>query len=158
MPALTGQSRKIRRHTRDCDTRRIRRRLEASLHYYAENPDQIDQRLDELAHEWDIERLLESNASTLILIGSLMSAFGHRRGHVLTGIVSGFLLQHAVQGWCPPLVVLRRLGVRSKDEILEEHYALRVLRGDLDELLSRDYERPEDRIPLLLGLLEANAA
>jgi hypothetical protein len=42
----------------------------------------------------------------------------------------GFLLQHAVQGWCPPLPLLRRLGVRTADEINEERYALKALRGD----------------------------
>jgi hypothetical protein len=45
-------------------------------------------------------------------------------------VVAGFLLQHALQGWCPPLPVLRRLGVRTADEINQERYALKALRGD----------------------------
>lgn len=34
------------------------------------------------------------------------------------------LLQHGLQGWCPPLPVLRRLGVRTRGEIDREKYAL----------------------------------
>jgi DnaJ-domain-containing protein 1 len=32
--------------------------------------------------------------------------------------------------WCPSLSALRRLGIRSRQEIDEEKYALRTLRGD----------------------------
>jgi hypothetical protein len=45
-------------------------------------------------------------------------------------VVLTFLFQHAVQGWCPPLPVLRRLGVRTRKEIDRERYALKALRGD----------------------------
>lgn len=44
-------------------------------------------------------------------------------------MVAGFLFQHAVQGWCPPVPILRRLGVRTEAEIFEEITALRTL-GD----------------------------
>jgi len=47
-------------------------------------------------------------------------------------IVLPFLFQHAVQGWCPPVPVFRWLGVRTRQEIDEEKYALKVLRGDFD--------------------------
>jgi hypothetical protein len=48
--------------------------------------------------------------------------------------VAGFLLQHAVQGWCPPVPVFRRLGFRTQTEIDYERYALKVLRGDFQGL------------------------
>ena len=38
--------------------------------------------------------------------------------------VAAFLLEHAVQGWCPPLAVLRRLGVRTAHEIERERRGL----------------------------------
>ena len=44
--------------------------------------------------------------------------------------MSLFLLQHALQGWCPPLPLLRRLGVRTQAEIERERYALKAIRGD----------------------------
>jgi len=60
-----------------------------------------------------------------------------RRWLVLPALVSGFLLQHALQGWCPPVPVLRRLGFRTMAEIDRERYALKTLRGDFVGLTSR---------------------
>lgn len=36
----------------------------------------------------------------------------------------GFLAHHAARGWCPPVAVLRRLGVRTSQEICAERVAL----------------------------------
>jgi hypothetical protein len=44
--------------------------------------------------------------------------------------VTAFLFQHAVQGWCPPVPILRRLGFRTVTEIEQERHALKALRGD----------------------------
>jgi hypothetical protein len=41
-------------------------------------------------------------------------------------------MQHALQGWCPPVPLLRRLGFRTSFEIEEERQALKALRGDFD--------------------------
>ena len=49
-------------------------------------------------------------------------------------MVTAFLFQHAVQGWCPPIAVLRRLGVRTAREIEVERIALKALRGDFDDV------------------------
>ena len=46
--------------------------------------------------------------------------------------MTGFLFQHAVQGWCPPIPILRRLGFRTSYEIEEERAALKALRGDFE--------------------------
>lgn len=46
--------------------------------------------------------------------------------------MTGFLFQHAIQGWCPPLPILRRLGFRTAEEINQERYALKALRGDFE--------------------------
>lgn len=61
-----------------------------------------------------------------------------RRWFIFPAFVAGFLLQHAVQGWCPPLPVLRRLGFRTQPEIDYERYALKSLRGDFCNLPSSD--------------------
>ena len=58
----------------------------------------------------------------------------NRRWYLLPAAVATFLLQHAVQGWCPPVGLFRRLGVRTQREIDEERYALKVLRGDFDAI------------------------
>ncbi|MBL9162106.1 MAG: DUF2892 domain-containing protein [Planctomycetaceae bacterium] len=88
-------------------------------------PTAIRQRLGELDREWDIERLLETNASTAILVGSALGAFVDRRFFAVPAVIAAFLLQHAIQGWCPPLPVMRRLGVRTADEINRERAALK---------------------------------
>ena len=40
------------------------------------------------------------------------------------------MIQHVLKGWCPPLVLLRRLGFRTAAEINRERMALKILRGD----------------------------
>lgn len=94
----------------------------------------IGRRLRELDAEWDIERLLEANAATACLIGLGLGATVDRRWFALPAVVAAFLLQHAVQGWCPPLPVFRRLGVRTASEIDYERYALKALRGDFADV------------------------
>src|SRR5690606_22996169 len=99
---------------------------------YETHPEQIAARLAELDREWDIERTLEANASTLAFTGTMLAATVDRRWLALPAIVTGFLFQHAMQGWCPPLAILRRLGFRTAEEINQERYALKALRGDFD--------------------------
>jgi hypothetical protein len=107
----------------------------------AGGPEAIGHRLEELDREWDIERTLEANAATVSLVGVGLAAFVDRRFLALPAVVAGFLLQHAIQGWCPPLPVFRRLGVRTQGEIDEERFALKALRGDFRDVAGRDARR-----------------
>lgn len=127
-------TRRVPEHTSDEANRAIVRHTAVNVRFYANCPDQIDRRLDELDREWDIERMLEANAATLSLIGATLAATQDRRWLVLPGLVAAFLLQHATQGWCPPLPVLRRLGFRTSREIEVERTALKALRGDFREV------------------------
>ena len=123
---------RVARHTADDVNETIERQIEHSIRWHEANPEHIDARLRELDREWDIERVLETNASSLALAGVVLGATVHRRWLALPALVTGFLFQHAVQGWCPPLPVLRRLGYRTAREIAAERYALKALRGDFD--------------------------
>ena len=87
----------------------------------------IARRIEELDREWDVERVLQVNAATLALSGLLLGMTVNRKWLLLPGIVLPFLLQHSLQGWCPPLPLLRRLGVRTRNEIDREKYALKPL-------------------------------
>jgi len=98
------------------------------------DPAAIEARLQELDHEWDIERTLEANAATVALAGTVLGATVDRRFFALPAVVAGFLLQHALQGWCPPLPVFRRLGFRTQAEMERERYALKALRGDFEKV------------------------
>ncbi|MEW6168359.1 MAG: hypothetical protein AB1651_11765 [Pseudomonadota bacterium] len=116
---------RVRRHTPPQLNARIDQETELSVReHLAAGPEAVQRRLDELDREWDIERVLETMAPALILKGLAMSMLHDRRWLVLSGAVAGFLLQHAVQGWCPPIPLLRRLGVRTRGEIERERYAL----------------------------------
>lgn len=94
----------------------------------------IERRLKELDHEWDIERTLEANAASVVLLGVVLGATVNRKLFFLPALVGGFLLQHAIQGWCPPVPLFRRLGVRTQSEIEQERYALKALRGDFRKI------------------------
>lgn len=98
----------------------------------------IDQRLGALDREWDVERLLQTNASVIVLVGLALAATVSRKFLLLPAGVFGFFAQHALQGWCPPIPVFRRLGVRTQREIDRERYALKALRGDFDAVPSRE--------------------
>ncbi|MEX0654941.1 MAG: hypothetical protein WD151_12525 [Phycisphaeraceae bacterium] len=117
-------------HTAERVNERIHHATKANIDHYARHPEQIDQRLQQLDAEWDIERTLETNAAALALTGVLLGAFVSRRWLFLPGVVAGFLLQHGLQGWCPPVPLFRRMGVRTPREIEAERYALKAIRGD----------------------------
>jgi hypothetical protein len=117
----------------------IRRQTEANVARYAHaGREEIGRRLAELGREWDIERTLEANAATVSLIGLGLGAFVNRRFNLLPALVGGFLLQHALQGWCPSVPLFRRLGVRTQREIDDERCALKALRGDFRDVARAD--------------------
>ena len=130
MSLLPATTRRVERNTDAADNQRIRATIAVNVRYYAEHPEQIDRRLAELDREWDIERVLEANAAGLALGGSLLGLLRHRGFLILPLLVTAFLLQHALQGWCPPVPLLRRRGVRTAAEIERERAALKALRGD----------------------------
>ena len=110
--------------------------LENIRRYGYNSSEEIDERMQELSREWDVERVLEVNASTLALSGVLLGTLKDKRWFILSGVVTSFLLQHGLQGWCPPLPILRKLGLRTRKEIHEERIALKALRGDFNRVLA----------------------
>jgi hypothetical protein len=131
LPATTER---VSAHTADVINRRIRRETEERVAYFASHSAEIPARLRQLDREWDIERTLEANASTLALTGTVLGATVDKRWLTLPALVLTFLFQHAVQGWCPPVPVLRRFGFRTASEIEQERYALKALRGDFTQI------------------------
>jgi hypothetical protein len=96
--------------------------------------EELDLRVAELEQESDVERALEINASILALSGLALGVTVNRKLLVIPAIVLGFLLQHGIQGWCPPLPVLRRIGLRTRQEIAAEKYAVKAMRGDFEDV------------------------
>ena len=105
--------------------------------YLDATPQELAVRVAELEEEWDIERILILQSSGTALLGLGLAAISGKRWLLLSAVTSGFLLQHALQGWCPPLALHRRLGYRSRREIDLELHVLKALRGDYTALAGR---------------------
>jgi hypothetical protein len=132
---------RVRANTAPEINREIDLRMEDCVREYSrKGVAEINRRILELEQEWDMERVLETNASAIALTGLVLGATHNRKWLIVPGVVLSFLFQHAVQGWCPPVPVFRRLGVRTRQEIDEEKYALKALRGDFQRVESN---RPE---------------
>jgi len=121
---------RVRSNTSAEKNQKIEQEILNSIRYFAHNRKEIPARIAELDAEWDIERALELNAAVLALAGTVLAAVHNKKWLLLPALVTVFLTQHATQGWCPPLPLLRSLGIRTRQEIDSEKVALKVLMGD----------------------------
>lgn len=126
-------------HTADAINERNRLAIRQRVGYYAEHKDQIPERLRRLDAEWDVERALETGSATLTLTGLALGTLVNRKWFLLSAAVQGFFLQHALQGWCPPLPVFRKLGFRTQGEIQAERHALLQLLENAKAAASPDF-------------------
>lgn len=128
---MPSTARRVESNTDESLNERNRQRIRESVaRFDGADAASIDARIRELQQEWDMERALEANAASVALLGLGLGFFADRRWFLLPAAVAAFLLQHAVQGWCPPVGLFRRLGIRTQAEIGDEILALRILRGD----------------------------
>ncbi len=132
---LPSTRNRVRHNTAHEVNKQIDMQTERNVARYAHSRSyKIDRRLAELDREWDVERYLETMAPSITLLGTFLGLTKARKWFAIPIIVQGFFLQHALQGWCPPLILLRRLGIRTADEINQERYALKALRGDFENV------------------------
>lgn len=130
---------RVRANTETVVNDRIDGDTERRLRHFAAQPATATLgRLEELDREWDLERVLELEAASMGLMGLALSAFVNKRLLVLPGFVSAMLFLHATQGWYPLLPIFRRLGLRSRNEIDHERYALKAMRGDFSKVGSTE--------------------
>lgn len=116
---------RIRSNTNDDINEKIDHKTRDNILWYSrEDPETIQERINELDKEWDMERVLILNAALFSLTGLLAGKFKAKIWTMLPFIVSTFLIQHAVQGWCPPIEIFRRMGIRTRKEIDMEKYSL----------------------------------
>lgn len=128
---LPPTSLRVNRNTSEENNRAIiDNTLSGLKKYQGADRDSINARIDELDREWDTERVLEANATALILAGLVLGVTVSQWWLVLSGLVALFFFQHALQGWCPPLPLIRKLGIRTMAEINTEKMLLKVMRGD----------------------------
>jgi hypothetical protein len=127
---LSTTADRVSRHTNPEVAERIRRDTEMRVHYLASHRGQIPQRLRELDRDWDVERALETGSASLTLLGLVLGTTVNRKWLLLSLGVQGFFLQHALQGWCPPLPVFRELGFRTAQEIEAERCVLLAMQRE----------------------------
>ena len=128
---LPATQTRVQHHTRPEINAEVKRRtIDCIAHAVRTNT--IDERLDELDREWDTERTLQTNFSLVALLGLALS-LRDKRWLLLSAGASAFMVQHSLQGWCPPLALFRRLGVRTTAEIERERMALLAVRERLQQ-------------------------
>ena len=121
---------RVERNTEAAITEERRAGIGGSLRYHAVRKREIPARLAELDREWDLERAMMAGAAGITLAGLTLTALVNPRFIALPAMVGGFLLQQAIQGWSPPVTLLRRLGFRKSGEICEERCGLKMLEGE----------------------------
>ena len=120
---------RVRNHTPATVNARIDRSTERAIaRSAAGGAEAIRARLAELGREWDLDRAV---LLAFPIAGGASLLAGLRRGRVranrwlvLFGVQLGFLAWHALVGWCPPAATFRRLGVRTREEIVLERRRL----------------------------------
>jgi hypothetical protein len=117
---------RVRKHTADRINKNIDNNTEENIwKYQMQGFQSKNKRLKELDQEWDIERTLEATSALNVLIGLTLGLAVNKKWFLLSALSAGFMIQHSLQGWCPPLPVFRRLGIRTLNEINKEKEALR---------------------------------
>src|SRR5437868_13588040 len=83
---------RVRAQTADDINRQIDRKLEQRLRFYAvQDKESISERVVEIDREWDIERVLEANAASRMLVGLILGVTSRRKWFVLPVFVRGLL-------------------------------------------------------------------
>jgi hypothetical protein len=121
---------RVRRHTAASVLRRIDDETASHLVDVARRPDSAPGRLHALDREWDLDRVLETEAAAMGLLGLALGTVVNARLLVMPGVVGAAVFLFATRGLYPLLPLFRRLGVRTGREIEQERYAVKALRGD----------------------------
>lgn len=114
----------------------------------------LTRRLEELDREWSVDRALMIGAGSFVWLGLVMGTAVKRRLYLISAIAGGVLFAFALLGWAPPVLILRRLGFRTRGEIDSERMALKALRGDF-ESLTRDQSDYSDWVELAMKAARA---
>jgi hypothetical protein len=115
---------RIREHTASSVLDRIDARTARRIFRAARGgPDGLERRIAEVDKEWDVDRWLQ----LVFAAGTMVSSVKGRKSVIWRAILhaqQGFLMLDAMVGWCPPVEVLRRIGIRTQKEIDTERAVL----------------------------------
>lgn len=93
----------------------------------------ISCRLNSLDWECTAEKALDALASGMILGSAVLGLLTSKKWFLLSGTVGVFILTHVLTGWCPPYPLIRKAGLRTSAEIIQEKMALKFYRGDFKQ-------------------------
>jgi len=126
---------RVEAHTRSGLAEKINEQTRSNVSHYSDlGKGAIEVRLKQIGQEWDVERTLQTNFAIVNMVGVLLAGFVDRRWALFSAAASAFMLQHALQGWCPPLGFVRAAGKRTGRERDVERFALKAVRGDFSEI------------------------
>jgi hypothetical protein len=146
---------RVRRLTFKRDLDRIDERTRDALRASSnEGVAGLTRRLDALDREWPVDRALMVGAGSFVWLGLILGSAVKRRLYLMSAIAGGALFVYALFGWVPPVMILRRLGFRTRGEIDSERMALKALRGDFEEL-TRDQWDYSDRVEVAMRAARA---
>ncbi len=144
---MQAQPDRVRRHTARAVLHRIDDATVTHLsHCTSAGPVAVQARMEQLDREWDTDRVIETEAATIGLLGIALGSFVNARLLLLPAIVASGVLLYATSGRYPLLPLLRRLGFRSSREIERERYALKALRGDFAGIAEHQPAAPAHRV------------
>ena len=132
MSLLPDTSKRVRLKTNKKSNDKICDITKLNIQKYLDKSEvEISVRLEELNKEWDTERVLETSASSFVLIGTIFGFWFTYIWFIFSAVIAVFFLQHALQGWCPPLPIIRNYGVRTSTEIMAEKASLIFIRDHM---------------------------
>lgn len=102
--------------------------------------EELTRRIQKINSEWDMERVVETKAAMCVMGCALFGIAKNKYWSFLTLIAGTFLLQHALLGWCPSAPVIRKMGIRTSEEINQEKMVLKVMRKDFAHVKPNDAE------------------
>ena len=114
--------------------------VENLMAYEDADVEQISSRIHSLNAEWDMERYTEAKAAAAIMGISLFGLSKHKCWSCISLITGVFLLQHALLGWCPSAPIMRKMGIRTAEEINQEKMVLKAMRKDFSHVKTDDIE------------------
>lgn len=102
--------------------------------------EELSRRIRALNAEWDTERFVEAKAALCVMGCSLFGMSKNKWWSFVSLISATFLLQHALLGWCPTAPLVRKMGIRTPEEISREKFVLKMLRKDFAHVKANDAE------------------
>ena len=115
----------------------------------------LSERIRKLDGEWDLDRCLEVGGSGIGLMGILMGVLNGRIWRVFTVAALVHLFLYGTRRQSPLAATLRRRGIRTRQEIDEEKFALKAMRGDFQGINPPQGQEVENLAKVSTRVLEA---